>query len=355
MASDLGYTNFDDASCSGASTLQLATAQDVGASGINPPQAEALNGSESLVTVSIGGNDAQYGNVVDSCLTPAYSESVPTATPCRDAFIVNGIDYLTPLAAAISNNVKQALALIRSRAPFAEIYAVGYPQLIPPDAAGCPGSLGVSVADAQLFDQWWRTVNSSIKFEAQAAGAHFVDNYTPSIGHSACSGANRWIEPRIDPINAAEMHPNARGLRAAADAIEGAIAVQEGSPAPGMTNPVPEMGQAADSIVLQLKRSRLRAARSGGPIMNKGTGGAKLTLIAARRGKVAFIFSRISGKNIRRIGEQMLVKVELGVNNFRITGRYKGRAFKPGHYQLKAQYVEASSSAAAALNFRVLR
>lgn len=348
VASDLGYTNFVDNSCSGATTYELSSPQNLGGGNQNPPQADALNGSETLVTVSLGGNDAQYGNVTTICLPSAYANTTPTATPCRDTFIYGGVDHLAELASSIAGNVKAGLDLIRSRAPFAEIYAIGYLQMIPPDAAGCPGAVGVSVADAQLFDNWWRTINSTIKFQAQVVGAHFVDNYTPSIGHSACSGANRWVEPSIGAVGASTLHPNAKGLRATADAIENAIAVKQG---PGESNPV--SGPA--SVVLKLKNARFHAARSGSPIAKKGAGGAQLKLTAAHAGKVAFTFSRVSGKKKQRIGKPLLVKVALGTNHLRVTGRYHGRALKPGRYQLKAQFVEAGAAAPTSLAFRLLR
>jgi hypothetical protein len=35
-----------------------------------------------------------------------------------------------------------------------------------------------------------------LRQRARAAGAVYVDTYTPSLGHDACSGpARRWIEP----------------------------------------------------------------------------------------------------------------------------------------------------------------
>jgi hypothetical protein len=52
----------------------------------------------------------------------------------------------------------------------------------------------------------------------------YVDTYTPSEGHDACSAkATRWIEPLIPSSPAAAVHPNERGERGMADAVLRAV------------------------------------------------------------------------------------------------------------------------------------
>ena len=67
-------------------------------------------------------------------------------------------------------------------------------------------------------------LNSALRQDAQAAGATYIDTYTPSAGHDACSApASRWIEPLLPASPAAPLHPNAVGEQGMADAVMHAI------------------------------------------------------------------------------------------------------------------------------------
>jgi hypothetical protein len=67
-------------------------------------------------------------------------------------------------------------------------------------------------------------LNSALRQDAQAAGATYVDTYTPSVGHDACSDpGNRWIEPLLPASPAAPLHPSAVGEQGMADAVSRAI------------------------------------------------------------------------------------------------------------------------------------
>ncbi len=59
----------------------------------------------------------------------------------------------------------------------------------------------------------WRAVlNDAVRRTAAATGARYVDTYTPSAGHDACTPVGtRWLEPLVAPINAYPVHPNATG------------------------------------------------------------------------------------------------------------------------------------------------
>jgi hypothetical protein len=60
--------------------------------------------------------------------------------------------------------------------------------------------------------------------EATANGAVFVNTYTPSINHNACtSEANRWVEPLVPASPAYPVHPNANGEAAMAGLLEAAM------------------------------------------------------------------------------------------------------------------------------------
>jgi hypothetical protein len=63
-------------------------------------------------------------------------------------------------------------------------------------------------------------LNTMLSETAKAAGATYVDTFTPSIGHDACTPAGtRWIEPLKPSSPAAVVHPNLRGEKGMATAV----------------------------------------------------------------------------------------------------------------------------------------
>ncbi|MFF9776311.1 hypothetical protein ACF1HJ_21960 [Streptomyces sp. NPDC013978] len=63
-------------------------------------------------------------------------------------------------------------------------------------------------------------LNDVLRERAEAEGAVYVDTYTVSEGHDACSAEDTcWIEPLAPSSPAAAVHPNARGEEGMADAV----------------------------------------------------------------------------------------------------------------------------------------
>ena len=70
-----------------------------------------------------------------------------------------------------------------------------------------------------------KELNAMLATQAAAAGATYVDVYTPSIGHDACQLPGvRWVEPMVPLSPAAPVHPNALGMQGMAAVLAGAIA-----------------------------------------------------------------------------------------------------------------------------------
>ncbi|MGW5472619.1 GDSL-type esterase/lipase family protein [Streptomyces chartreusis] len=119
-----------DVTCSGATTADLAVAQ-----GAAPAQYAALSRRTDLVTVSIGGKDICFSAVLRRCA--ALTAGAPSASPCRDHLTQGGIDQVEQSIATTAPKISQVIAEIRSRAPRAKIFMVGYPSLFPDSGVGC--------------------------------------------------------------------------------------------------------------------------------------------------------------------------------------------------------------------------
>jgi lysophospholipase L1-like esterase len=213
VARSLQPAAFRDVSCSGADTGDMTGSQGV-TPGPNPPQFDALDASTTLVTLGIGGNDIGFGGIVESCLA-----LFPWDTPCQRRFVVNGVDELARRIQETAPDIAATLAGIRQRAPQARVLVVGYPSIVPDQGVNCWPVLPLGWGDIDYLRRTTKALNAMLAAQAGAAGATYVDTYTPSIGRDACaSSTRRWVEPLI-PIGAAPVHPNARGMQGMADAV----------------------------------------------------------------------------------------------------------------------------------------
>lgn len=75
-----------DASCSGATTVDMTQPQEV-EFGTNPPQFNSLDANTTVVSVTIGGNDIGFAEVAESCITIN-----PFSHPCLDKYDPGGKD-----------------------------------------------------------------------------------------------------------------------------------------------------------------------------------------------------------------------------------------------------------------------
>ena len=120
-----------DVTYSGATTAHVLTDRQNGA----PPQVDALDGSETLVTVTIGGNDVGYVPLLTAAGLPRLARSLPVAGwPCC------GSCSTPPPAIArwsrSAESLKEVGRTVRQRAPRARVLFVDYLTLLPPPGEG---------------------------------------------------------------------------------------------------------------------------------------------------------------------------------------------------------------------------
>lgn len=244
------HTSYVNAACDGARTSSLFYES------IDPPiipeQVSALDGSEDVVILSIGDNNASYGEVTNNCLIHSATFDADT---CADTYASESGNALVDLAAGIAvsqpynPSIGSSIDQIRVRSPHAAIFLVGYPRIAPPDGLNCKGNyINLTPTDAPVFAQWEDTINQTLASEAAAHGAHFVDMHPSSLSHTACTPAGvRWVVPlgQFDPTAAGEgvgLHPNADGATAVATALVSAMEAAGLNLGPEETGPTDETG-----------------------------------------------------------------------------------------------------------------
>jgi lysophospholipase L1-like esterase len=207
-----------DASCSGAETGDMTSAQSTDA-GTNPPQFNALSAATKVVSLQIGGNDVGFTEILENCVT--YN---PFSHPCQDRYVVNGRDEISARIAATGPKVASVLAGIKSRSATARVLVVNYAAILPESGRGCWPQVPLAYADVPYLRAKEHELNAMLATQASAAGARLVDDFTASTGRNACTSPTvRWVEPLVPNNAAAPFHPNARGEAGVADAVVAAL------------------------------------------------------------------------------------------------------------------------------------
>ncbi|GAA1623976.1 SGNH/GDSL hydrolase family protein [Actinoplanes couchii] len=186
-ARETGLT-LKDVTCSGATIAE-----------VRRTQLSALSANTRLVTLTVGGNDAQFTTVIRGCLTEndAY---------CRD--LNTYVSYyarhqLVDELAALHTEVK-------TRAPKARIVVLGYPRLV--EMTGSCGALDLNTARRTWLNGTADALAEGTSAAAQRADVEYMDTrFLFAWGaHGAC-GKDPWING-VNPSKVTEtFHPNATG------------------------------------------------------------------------------------------------------------------------------------------------
>jgi lysophospholipase L1-like esterase len=209
-----------EAACSGAAVKNLTTAQSTHL-GTNPPQLAALAPGDGLVLLTLGGDDLGFTSVLDECMKLSFTD--PWGSPCQRHYTSGGTDQLAALVKAEAPRMAAALTAIAARAPQARIVLVGYPDLFP-QSGGCWPLVPITGGDIGYLRGIEVQLNRMLAADAKAAGATFVDTYTPTIGHDFCEPESiRDVEGLIPGSLALPFHPNAHGQVAIAVAVLAAL------------------------------------------------------------------------------------------------------------------------------------
>ena len=215
LAAALHVADLVDVSCGGAVTGDMTGPQSV-LGGTNPAQFDALTPDTDLVTVTIGGNDIGFGDIVTTC--GELSLDV-LGNPCRRHFNVGGTDQLAARIDALAPTIDAVIQGVHQRSPHATVVVVGYLPVLPA-AWGCWPTMPVAIGDVPWLYGIERELNDMLSREAAANGALSV-NPNGVAGRDACQPPwTRWVEPVLPAQPAAPVHPNPAGQQAVAAMIQ---------------------------------------------------------------------------------------------------------------------------------------
>jgi lysophospholipase L1-like esterase len=215
-----------------------------------------VGGDTQLATLTIGGNDAHFADVIGTCFASALAvaaqdttgglfegligsilgDAVVNVASCKTLW--NGqVNSAISLMGNNSPSNKQSLAqlyeaIANATPPTAQILAVGYPRFFPgsPPATCATGAGGSFDRDTMTWiDQKIQKLDQVIHDAAAAANnslkaqrVHYVDTYNAFSGHERCTShpyLNGIIKGRSNAA-VGSFHPNTAGHRALAIAVE---------------------------------------------------------------------------------------------------------------------------------------
>lgn len=220
-AAALGITSYIDASCTGATTADMTQPQSV-LLGANPPQLSFLAPDDSVVTLTIGGDDIGFLGILQTCATLSLTD--PFGNPCQRHYTAGGTDQLLAAINATAPKLAAVLQQIHVRAPDARVLLVGYPDILPSTGDGCWPLVPFAFGDVPYLRGIELAVNQMLAGTAAANGATYVDTYTATIGHDACQPASvKDVEGLVPASPAYPFHPNERGQQVMADQVLAAL------------------------------------------------------------------------------------------------------------------------------------
>ncbi len=219
-ASALGIT-FINATCTGATTADMTRPQSV-LLGTNPPQLSFLAPDDSVVTLTIGGDDIGFLGILETCAKLSLTD--PFGHPCQQRYTAGGTDQLLAAVNTTAPKVAAVLEQIRVRAPDARVLLVGYPDILPSTGDGCWPLVPFAFGDVPYLRGIELAVNQMLASTAAANGVTFVDTYTATIGHDACASPSvKDVEGLVPTSPAYPFHPNQRGQQIMAGQVLAAL------------------------------------------------------------------------------------------------------------------------------------
>jgi len=174
--------------CSGAETSDVLA-----------NQVSSLSAATDWVTITIGGNDAGFSDVITECALPGWLSDCPGALDEAEEFIEE----------TLPGRLDNVYSTIAEDAPNAETIVLGYPRLF--NGEDCNAGTFFSSSELKRLNEVADLLKEVTRGRVEAAGEGFVfENAIPSfIGHAVCD-SEEWLNGLSWPISES-FHPNRDG------------------------------------------------------------------------------------------------------------------------------------------------
>jgi lysophospholipase L1-like esterase len=182
--------------CSGATTAD-----------VEADQLGALSASTTQATITVGGNDIGFVEVITECALPSW------ASDCFGAIEVAE----TLMTTVLPGRLDTLYGDLSAAAPNATVVAVGYPRLF--NGEDCSAGTFFTKAEEKALNRAAGLLDKTIHARASAAGFAFVDPRSAFAGHAICDPVP-WVNNLTYPVTES-FHPNVAGQAAYATLVLG--------------------------------------------------------------------------------------------------------------------------------------
>jgi lysophospholipase L1-like esterase len=177
--------SYRSVACSGATTDDVINSQ-----------VAALSSTTNLISLTIGGNDVGFSDIMYTCV--AYGE-----TECIAAVDRAEVKAKTELPHKLDNTYNA----IRARSPYARVVVLDYPEFYQLNVWGC---VGLSEKSRAKINEGINLLDSIIKDAVSRHGFVFGDVRSIFVGHQLCSG-DKWLHALNWSDIKVSYHPFASG------------------------------------------------------------------------------------------------------------------------------------------------
>ncbi len=172
--------------CSGATTASLMRTQ-----------IRSVSSGTDIVTVTIGGNDIGFSELIARCTLLDCSTSLDRTR--------------STLSSLLGPRLDRVYTAIQRRAPDAKVVVLGYPRVF--SSTGCQITPGITSAERSRANRLADGLDRVIASRAAAFGFSYLSAITPFAGHATCSSA-AWLNGLQLPSLTESYHPNRDGQQA---------------------------------------------------------------------------------------------------------------------------------------------
>ena len=170
--------------CSGATTTSVINSQ-----------LSALKSTTTLVSITVGGNDVGFANIMTTCVLQGQTQCVASV----DTAMANA-------RSSLATKLGKVYAGIRSKAPNAKVVVLSYPVFYQLGVT----CVGLTATSRAKINSGINLVDDITRTTAAQYGFTFADVRSIFVGHQLCSG-DKWIRALNFADIGISYHPFAAG------------------------------------------------------------------------------------------------------------------------------------------------
>ena len=178
-------------------TLNFRACSGATVANVTNSQLSALTATTTHITISVGGNDAGFADVLTECAQPAWMSD------CNGA--IDDAQYI--INSVLPSRLSTLYSSIRSKAPNARVTVVGYPRIF--NGEDCNAATWFSPTEESRLNATADLLNSKTSAQAGARGFAFANPTSAFVGHAVCDDPE-WLNGLSSPITES-YHPNRPG------------------------------------------------------------------------------------------------------------------------------------------------